>query len=574
MLKLVLGGSGSGKTTLLYARIKARAEAGQRSILLVPEQFTSSTEGRIYRELGDALSGMVDSYSFTSLAEHILSAEGGAAVQTLSDAGRAVLVRRTLEELQDTVQYYYRHRRSAAFCQMAAETIDELKSAGLSGQQLYRLAQGCGSGSGKLTELALILQGYETLLAGTGMDPSDRLELAADRLEAALARGSLPEFLQDRAVFIDEFDTFNAPKKRLLAALLTALPQVTVALCDDGTPLVPGDTGLFAGAKQVAAQLRQLAEEGLVSARSLHVDEENGMVSFAYSCGALGGVLVEDPDEENTPFAPSELPAVDLHEMSNAPQGDLGSAMIYYAFDNTVNSSRYPYYSYMKGFWTAMGLHTRIDTTVTVSDLKRMNDYGLCILSAHGSYYTYTSGFLFKQTRTEPVILLTEESDFYKDLYYGIDLLTHRVIKINGLYCITPSFFRAAYRGGQLKDTVVLSETCEFLGVSGSLDTSMADALLAGGAKAVAGYVNNVYTVYSRSMLWDTVNHLILGQTLQESVQHSMDTYGADDLVWYNAQGGKRPHAAAAYPLLFGDVGVRLIEPNAAPVPQDVQQAA
>ena len=79
MLKLVLGGSGSGKTTLLYARIRARAEQGLRSILLVPEQFTSSTEGRIYRELGDALSGMVESFSFTSLAEHILSAEGGAA---------------------------------------------------------------------------------------------------------------------------------------------------------------------------------------------------------------------------------------------------------------------------------------------------------------------------------------------------------------------------------------------------------------------------------------------------------------------------------------------------------------
>ena len=78
MLKLVLGASGSGKTTLLYARIRARAEAGKRSILLVPEQFTSSTEARIYRELGDALSGMVESYSFTSLAEHILAVEGGA----------------------------------------------------------------------------------------------------------------------------------------------------------------------------------------------------------------------------------------------------------------------------------------------------------------------------------------------------------------------------------------------------------------------------------------------------------------------------------------------------------------
>ncbi len=261
MLKLLLGGSGSGKTTLLYQRIRARAEAGEKSILLVPEQFTSSTEGRIHREMGDALSGLVESFSFTSLAEHILSAEGGSAVQTLSDAGRAVLVRRALEELQDNVHYYYRHRRSAAFCQMAAETIDELKSAGLSGRQLYELAQDCGTDSAKLSELALIFQGYETLLAGTGMDPSDRLELAASRLEAALARGELPEFLRDRAVFIDEFDTFNAPKKRLMGALLASLPTVTVALCDDGTPLVPGDMSLFSGAKQVAAQLRQLARK-------------------------------------------------------------------------------------------------------------------------------------------------------------------------------------------------------------------------------------------------------------------------------------------------------------------------
>ena len=261
MLQLVLGGSGSGKTTLLYHRIRTRAEAGQKSILLVPEQFTSSTEGRIYRELGDALSGMVESFSFTSLAEKILSVEGGTAVQTLSDAGRAVLVRRALEELQDNVHYYYRHRRSAAFCQMAAETIDELKSAGLSGQQLYQLAQGCGPESGKLSELALIFQGYETLLSRSGMDPSDRLELAGVRLEEALARGEVPEFLRDREVFIDEFDTFNAPKKRLLGAMLAALPRVTVALCDDGAPLIPGDVGLFSGAKQVAAQLRQLARK-------------------------------------------------------------------------------------------------------------------------------------------------------------------------------------------------------------------------------------------------------------------------------------------------------------------------
>ena len=169
---------GGGKTTLLYQRIRARAEKGEKSILLVPEQFTSSTEGRIYRELGDALSGMVESFSFTSLAEKILSTEGGAAVQTLSDAGRAVLVRRALEELQDNVHYYHRHRRSAAFCQMAAQTIDELKSAGLSGQQLAQLAasKGCvyldlwealADGEGNLKEMIAAPDGVH-LSAGNG----------------------------------------------------------------------------------------------------------------------------------------------------------------------------------------------------------------------------------------------------------------------------------------------------------------------------------------------------------------------------------------------------------------------
>ena len=92
MLQLVLGPSGSGKSSYLLGRIKARAEAGQRSLLLVPEQFTSSTENRIYTLLGDEYSGWVESHSFTSLSEKLLNTYGGAAVRTLTDAGRAVLV--------------------------------------------------------------------------------------------------------------------------------------------------------------------------------------------------------------------------------------------------------------------------------------------------------------------------------------------------------------------------------------------------------------------------------------------------------------------------------------------------
>lgn len=334
------------------------------------------------------------------------------------------------------------------------------------------------------------------------------------------------------------------------------------------------------------AGLEELAAEGLVREDSVYVNEGSGMISFTYACGVQGGILLEEPDENS-----AETFAVPLGENATDEQiaaslnaaisgGDdeenglleqlgsrrefLGNAMIYYAFDDLINSTRYPYYAYMQAFWTTMGFTTQLNTSVTVSDLRRMGDYDLCILSAHGSYYTYGGGYFATDLRTEPVILLLEESTMLKDFMYGFDLLAHRVIKVNGRYCVTPEFFANTYQSGQLSNTIILSETCEFLGVSNNEDSSMAEAFLAGGAKAVLGYVNNVYAVYSRSMLWDIVNHLIVGDTLRESLDHACGLYGTDDLIWYNQRGGQRPHALASYAVIYGNETARLYTPAVA----------
>lgn len=311
-------------------------------------------------------------------------------------------------------------------------------------------------------------------------------------------------------------------------------------------------------------QLNALTAQGLVKQGSVYTDAENGMISFTYSCGALGGILLTDPEEENTAALP-ELDESQLQELAENKR--VGTAAIYYAFDNTINSTRYPYYAYMQTYWDSVGLQTDLDTTVTVSDLRRMGRYDLCILSTHGAYYTYEYGWLFKKTATEPLILLTERSDFWSDLRYGFDLLAHRVVKVNGMYAVNGDFFRSAYRG----NGIVLSETCEFYGKNGHVDTSMADGLLAGGAKAVMGYVNNVYSVYSRSMLWAAVNRMIEGETLEQAVDYAKNIYGTDDIIWYNEQGGRRPHAAASYAMLSGDRRAALPNPYTA---ADVDAAA
>ena len=320
------------------------------------------------------------------------------------------------------------------------------------------------------------------------------------------------------------------------------------------------DSGSYAAMtvdeRQAAAQARldRLAGEGLVQPGSIRYDEENGMLSFAYDCGVLGGVLLTDWEDEPFVDLPLEMPE-GLPGPLDAENDvrPLGNAIIYYAFDDTVNSTRYPNYLTMQEAWNGWGLSTTLDTDVTVADLRHMDDYDLCIISTHGAYYTYTTGWLFKQVRTSPVLLLREESSFWDDLRYGFDLLTHRVIKVNGNYCITPDFFSAAYRGGQLNGTMVFSETCEFFGGNNILDLSMSNALLDAGARAVVGFVNNVYAVYSRSMLWGTVNQLIMGKNILQAVDAAAATYGPDDIYWYLSQGGTQPHRYAAFALVHGD---------------------
>ena len=78
------------------------------------------------------------------------------------------------------------------------------------------------------------------------------------------------------------------------------------------------DSAAYAGMseeeRQVAAlaQLDVLAAQGLVEKDSIYVDAENGMVSFAYRCGALGGILLTDTESE----ADAALPGP---EMEDAP---------------------------------------------------------------------------------------------------------------------------------------------------------------------------------------------------------------------------------------------------------------
>jgi hypothetical protein len=321
----------------------------------------------------------------------------------------------------------------------------------------------------------------------------------------------------------------------------------------------------YAAAEQ---QLLALADEGLIDRRSLYYDEEMQMFTFSYRCGVLGGMLLQDLEDLTPQQAAYDLPLLSVASAlgaeengeengldlaaTDAANGRIGTADIYYAFDNTRISSRYPYYAVMQQSWTEAGLTTRLHTDLTVASMRAITPGDLCVFSMHGAYYTYTYGWLWQRTITAPIMILTEESSWLKDLLYASDLLTHRVIKVNGLYCLLPSFFLAHLSGSALSGTIVFSETCDFFG-KGCEDYTLASPFLSAGAKAVIGFRNTVYSTYSRNVMWDTVNQLIYGDTVQEALAHATQRYGSDDVVWYSSLTTRTPHALAAYPLYVGN---------------------
>ena len=61
-----------------------------------------------------------------------------------------------------------------------------------------------------------------------------------------------------------------------------------------------------------------------------------------------------------------------------------------------------------------------------------------------------------------------------------------KVKEVNGCYAVTGDFFGNAYRGGKLNGTIVLSETCEFYGRSGHVDTCLLYTSGAAGTAAAA----------------------------------------------------------------------------------------
>ncbi len=252
MLQFILGRAGTGKTTAVWQAIRARAAAGKRSLLLVPEQFASTADLTGYLQLGDELHSLLKVCSFRTLTGMLEDAFGGGALPDISDAGRMVLMRRTLTQLGDAIVFFHRSRRSARFCADCAEALQQLKYCGVEPELLETAADSAAAArAGRLRELALIYRAYEETRSRTGLEPVDRISRAVGRMQDG--------FFADTALFVDGFGEFTAPEAALLRRALAAAEEVTVTLTCPDADFGAHRFTVFSPAAATGRHLRALA---------------------------------------------------------------------------------------------------------------------------------------------------------------------------------------------------------------------------------------------------------------------------------------------------------------------------
>ena len=225
MLYPLLGAAGTGKTSYIVEKIRELCAAGEKVLLLVPEQFSFEMERRILLEVGPKSVGLVEVKSFSHFCRTVVMEFGGGAGQRISEAAKVMLMHITLDSVRDKLEQYGRASAKSGFVSSALQMIDQFKNAGTSPEDLQkfsaltedeRLRQ-------KTAELSEIYAVYQAYLESGFVDERDDLARCVEIL-----RGK--NYFKDHYVFLDSFRDFTPNEREMVSVIMESCKGIYLSI--------------------------------------------------------------------------------------------------------------------------------------------------------------------------------------------------------------------------------------------------------------------------------------------------------------------------------------------------------
>ena len=263
VLHLLLGTDWTANRDEILRKIRddVRNEQGRR-ILLVPELVSHEAERQLCIAAGDTASRFAEVLSFTRLSRRVSEYTGIGMEESLDNGGRLVAMASAVRQLHSKLKVYGAVETKPEFLSGMIDCVDEFKRCCISsGDLMAASGQAEGSFAQKLEELALILESYDAVCAGSKRDPRDQETLTLEQMEEG-------DFAENHVFYIDGFPDFTRQHMAILEHLITHAPEVTVSINTD----VPA-SGLLAFEKagDTAVQILRIAERAGVEVKIHYV---------------------------------------------------------------------------------------------------------------------------------------------------------------------------------------------------------------------------------------------------------------------------------------------------------------
>lgn len=273
MLDIIYGIEGSKRDGMAYKRIAEIIQNNDVCYILVPEQFSLSTEKFIIKKFGISAQTQVKVITFSRLCNLVLSKLGPLRMKYIDGAGKQITAAETIRAMSGKLKALASSLKRRGFSSTVVELVSEFKRYGVSAEQLEIVTQNDNESelSKKLADISLIFKTFNSLLEGQAADAEDNLEVISPKIkECDFFKGTL---------FVMQFRSFTPVEYEVLGELMKKMDVCAVMCCDD----VYKATALFAPIANTCIKLMETAEQkGVLYSKPVLAEQEEKSGELAY----------------------------------------------------------------------------------------------------------------------------------------------------------------------------------------------------------------------------------------------------------------------------------------------------
>ena len=261
-LQLVLGGSGAGKSTLVIEDVinKSIDNRDNNYIVVVPEQYTMSTQRKLVESHPRKGILNIDVVSFERLAFKVFAEIGGENRPVLDDTGKNLILRKVLEDSRKDLRYYGGNINRVGFVSELKSVISELLQYDHSPEEVLAIADRIEDNAllnAKMRDIGLVYDKFKQYLHDNYITSEEILDVLCDYVDKS-------DIIKNSELVFDGFTGFTPIQYKLIKILLENARKITVTVTIDVTEkpnVMDGMENLFFMSKEMINKLHVISDE-------------------------------------------------------------------------------------------------------------------------------------------------------------------------------------------------------------------------------------------------------------------------------------------------------------------------